>query len=89
MSNKTAEIQCPTCKKSSFTDPEKAKEWQGLEEQLKVARETLVKSQKMFKEQGHCPWFEINEVYDCENCNDDCILPVIEQTLTQLRGQKQ
>lgn len=34
MNNKTAEIQCPTCGKSSFTDPEKAKEWQGLEEQI-------------------------------------------------------
>lgn len=54
---------------------------------LKVAREALEKAEKMFKEEGHCPWFNINEVFECENCNDNCMLPTIQQALSELKKE--
>lgn len=52
-----------------------------LQEENARSNETLEKIKKIFIEQGHCPWSNIGFDFECENCNDECMLPIIKQAL--------
>jgi len=57
-------------------------------EQLRIAKEALDISKKIFIEQGHCPWANGVGEFDCENCNDDCMLPIITKALAKIEELK-
>lgn len=103
MSNKTAEIQCPTCGKSSFTDPEKAKEWQGLEETLRSVEGGNLILQERIKQTAEiinklinfdcevCPFYRTEYAKDCsegENC-EKATDELLQKALNLLTGGKQ